>query len=488
MATSTTPETDGAVAKPSAQAAALQTDWDLARDLMGGTRAMRVAGEKYLPRFPMEEETDWRKRRDSAVLFPAFRRTVLALAAKPFSKTPTLSEGAHADVVDWMADCDLQGRNLGAFGVEGMRHALAFGLGGILVDFPRSPAPATPAADGTPPPQVITQQQEREAGMRPYFVLVHAHQLLGWRCERTGGQWQLAMLRFVERVEEEDGAYGTRDVEQVRVIFPTRWEIWRKNNKGEWVMHDAGINTLGKVPFAPFYGERMGYMLGRSPLAELAHMNVAHWQSWSDQQNILHVARVPILALIGADDQTKIVVGTKSAVKLPMGADLKFVEPPSGKAIEAGATDLKDLEDRMRQAGAELLVLAPGKVTASQVLSEDSASTCALQQIAEDFEDTLDLALSFVAAWARHDSAATVTLFKDFGAASLAEASSKLLLDMNMAGKLSDETLFEETQRRGFIAGERSWVDEQGRLSEQGPRLPTDPAAGQDTQPGAGAA
>jgi hypothetical protein len=38
---------------------------------------------------------------------------------------------------------------------------------------------------------------------------------------------------------------------------------------------------------------------GEPPLLDLAYLNVKHWQSQSDQDNILHIARVPILALIG---------------------------------------------------------------------------------------------------------------------------------------------------------------------------------------------
>jgi len=35
-------------------------------------------------------------------------------------------------------------------------------------------------------------------------------------------------------------------------------------------------------------------MQAKPPLLDLAWLNVEHWQSASDQSNILHVARVPI--------------------------------------------------------------------------------------------------------------------------------------------------------------------------------------------------
>ena len=102
----------------------------------------------------------------------------------------------------------------------------------------------------------------------------------------------------------------------------------------------------------------------------------------------------------------------------------------------------------MRQTGAELLVLKPGDVTATQVQSENEANRCALQRIVEDFEDSLDQCLQFMAMWVNEPEGGHVTLFKDFGAANLAEASAELLLKSNQAGKLSDETYFGELKRR----------------------------------------
>jgi hypothetical protein len=50
------------------------------------------------------------------------------------------------------------------------------------------------------------------------------------------------------------------------------------------------------IPFVPLYGTRLAFMMGISPLRDVAYLNVKHWQSQSDQDTILHVARVPILA------------------------------------------------------------------------------------------------------------------------------------------------------------------------------------------------
>lgn len=67
------------------------------------------------------------------------------------------------------------------------------------------------------------------------------------------------------------------------------------------------------------------------------------------------------------------------------------------------------------------------------------------------------------------------SIFKDFGAATLAEASAELLLKANQAGKLSDESLHEELQRRGIVKPDVAWEEEKERIDSQGPAPGTVP-------------
>jgi hypothetical protein len=226
------------------------------------------------------------------------------------------------------------------------------------------------------------------------------------------------------------------------------------------------------VPFSPFYGKRKGYMVGKPPLLELAHLNVKHWQSQSDQDNLLHVARVPILLMTGvdADDKKKfeVVVGASNAVKLPKDCDMKYVEH-TGASIEAGKVSLDDLQEEMRQAGASMLVLQPGEITATQVEHEADPARCALERMVLLFEDTLNLAMEYTAKWVGQPKGGTLKLFKDFGAATLAEASASLLLQSKNVGVISAETYFNELKRRGIVAPDVDWDEEQERVLAEGP-------------------
>lgn len=446
------------VANPSSAVQAMQPDWDLAAALLGGTTAMRDAGVKFLPKWPAEDGESYEARRKTAVLFPAYQRTVQTLTGKPFSKAVTVGDDVPPQIVEWLEDIDMEGRNIDSFGADLLECALGYGLCGILVDYPK--------AEG-----VRTVADERIQGLRPYWVHIKPHQILGWQARRINGAWVILELRLMETVAEQGAEFEEMMVPQVRVLRPGYWATYRKPEKSsEWVLFDEGVNTLDRVPFVPVYGSRTGFMTAKPPLIGMAHMNVEHWQSASDQQTIMHVARVPILAVIGVDDDTwQLTVGAKNAVKVPQGADIKYVEH-SGAAIAAGRESLIDLEERMRQAGAELLVL-DGKLTATQVSTENAVGMCALQRITADLEDALDQALQLTADYAKLPEGGHVQIFNGYATIAPIGTEAAGIIAAVQAGLISKATAINEMKRRGILSAEVEAELEAAAIESEGPRL-----------------
>lgn len=471
------------VATPSKAIEEMRPAWQIVKDLMGGTSAMRGAGSTYLPKWPNEEDDAYQNRIRTATLFPAFSRTVTTLTGKPFSKPVTLKPNVPARIRKWMEDdADLQGRDLTAFASCVMETALGFGLTGILVDFPV-----------VKPGTIRSAAEERAAGVRPYLIHVMPFNILGWRSMQINGVETLTQLRLREYVTVEDGDFGEKEVEQIRVLKRGSFEIWREKEttKGvkEWAdTGEGGPMAINTIPFVPVYGDRTGFMRGRPPMIEMAYLNIKHWQSQSDQDTILHVARVPVLFIGGINDPAfKLTLGGSTAVKLPSGGTMGFVEH-GGAAIDAGRTSLEDLKEEMRQAGAELLVLRPGQVTATEVASDNAVSMCALNRCVTALEDAFDLALSFTAQWVNEAEGGNVMVFNDFGAATLAEASMAVLQGLRSTGDLSRKTLLNETKRRGILSGEVDVDAELEAADADGPPAGTlIDDGGDDTLEGGGA-
>lgn len=251
--------------------------------------------------------------------------------------------------------------------------------------------------------------------------------------------------------------------------------MWQPQDTGtgtdkrvEWMVTQSGVNTLGKIPLVPFYALRTGFMQSRPPLLDLAYMNVEHWQSASDQRSILHTARVPVLAIITDDENFTIKIGGSNALRLPVGSDAKWVET-AGHAIAAGQTDLAALETRMYELGAELIMKSTGKTSATQAQILDGKSESKLGAMAQGLEDCINGALWMWAQWTGESEGGTVEVYQDFGIDEITGTSETLLLQAAAAGKISDETLFAEFQRRGTINPDIKFKDEQARIEAQGP-------------------
>jgi len=450
----------------SAEAQAMRPKWAIVEALMGGTWAMRAAREQYLQRWPQEDQASYDYRLQTSTLFNAFGRTVENMASKPFSE-PLRWSGINPTVEAWFDNLDLCGNNIDVFAHEVFRAGLSYGLTHALIEYPKTTAP-----DGTP--LAPTLADERNMGARPYVVHVKPTAVLGWISDKVAGAEVLTQVRILESVSVPDGEFGTKNIEQVRLLTPGAWQVYRENERKEWALFDEGMTSLGYIPLMTFYTRRTGFMRATPPLGDLADLNVQHWNSSSDQFSVLHVARVPILAITGVDDTTKIVVGAKAALMLPLGATAAYIEH-SGAAIAAGRVSLQDLEEQMRTMGAELLVTKPGDMTATQSSIDTAQAQCQLGQMANALEDTLDGIIDTMSAFVGLADQGNIDVFDDFAAAPITGAAVQpfvaALVTLVTSDLLSRESAYEELQRYGVLNGDKPWEAEAEKISAAAPVL-----------------
>jgi hypothetical protein len=457
---------------PSDEVVAMQADWDLVEDLLGGTSAMRAAGTKHMPKRSLEEPDDYNARLELATLFPAFEETLGVMTGRVFAKTVQLSDKVPAWMRDEVLDdVDFSGRNFHAFLRAEFYGSLSHGLRHVLVDAPE----AGPN---------LTIEQAKAQRIRPYLVPIHPRRVLGWK-HRAGQLVQVRIL-FTERVD--DGPFHSKMIDECHVFEliagrVTR-TIFQKNNDGKAVEVRSNVMDarIKRIPLVTFYTGRTGLMTATPPLRELAHLNVKHWRMQSSNESLIETASVPILAAIGLDDDKQtIVIGTKFAVRLPTGADLKFVEH-TGKAIEAGRNNLDSIKEEMKTAGAKLLTKAQGTKTATQASEEASRENSALGSMVEDTQDSAIDLLDVIAMFRGEASGGDLEIRANLDPDLSPVESMTVLGNMADRGRLSDETLFEEAKRRGLLAEDRTWADELQRIEETQGRL--DPPSPGNLPPG----
>lgn len=368
--------------------------WDINDALMGGTLYMRRLGETYMPRWPNEDKEDYKKRLAVATLLPAYEETIKQDIGRVFAEPIVLSEEMPEQIKELTPNIDLEGNRLDVWAQEFFSIGLQYGLAHALVDFPR-----------VNPDEVKTKADERAAGSRPYVTMLNPRQVIGWKSKVVKGKVVLTDLRIKEVIIVDGDDYGQTKVEQIRHIMPRKVEIYRKSkgDSGEsvWAIFEEWETSRDDIPLVTFYTKRTGFMRGSPPLLNLALLNIKHWQSQSEQDNILHVARVPILSVYGLEEGQELTVGASSAARFEdrQKQGIEYTEH-TGSAIGAGKTSIDDLEQQMRQAGAKLL-RAENTSTKSvdQTNEEKMQENSPLFTMASSLEDALDNILQIMAEW-----------------------------------------------------------------------------------------
>lgn len=453
--------------------AAMAEDWALVDALMGGTKAMRAAGEKYLPKWTLEDPSDYAARLKIATLFPAFEQTVKEMTGRAFADQVQLGDDVPAWIRDdvW-PDVDRQGINGHAWARGWFAGALAKGLNHVLVDAPPAVLP-----DGR---EIRTQADQKAARAQPYLIRIAPERILGWK---VGGDGQLSQVRITWS-RTEPGEFADKTVPQIRVYEIGLIRVFEERESGgkrEWVEVEQIGYDLPIIPLVTCYTRRTGLLQAEPPLRELAHMNTKHWAQQCSTDSLLQTASVPILMTTGLTDSGgKILVGAKNAIDLPIGGDMKFVEH-SGKAIGSGREALKDLESQMKAIGAKLLEPGSGTKTATQASEEASSSNSPLGAMVEDLEDALEQLLYVIGLYRNEPTGGSVEVKADLDPDTAPIESMGVIGKMVATGGLSRATQFAEAQRRGIVSPELEWEDEQTRIETDGPTM------GADTAPTAGA-
>lgn len=442
------------VAKRSAESQAMLDAAARGRALMGGSTAMRAAEQTYLPKFEAESPDNYAARLGLSWLFNGYRKTVRDMKGRVFDTPTELAEGSPETTIEWAKNIDLQGNDLSVFAAKVFEDALAgAGISYIMVDAPTRSGGETRA------------QAQRE-NLRPYLASLRVEDILGWKTAVVDNATTLSMIRIHETVTgPTDDEFEDEQIDQIRVLDRVeggvRTRLYRVGNTRTGAWEPFGDETLVDIPeitVTPFYANRSGFFQGEPMLDDLADVNIAHWQSQSDQRNILHAARVPILFGAGMADNDDIVISSGRAVKATdPQAKLAWVEH-SGEAIGAGRQDLKDLEFQMETHGLQLLVAR--SETATGATLDAKKETSPLAMTADQLKDTLERAMKWATMYGGKETDVGVDVNKDFGVTGMTAQELTALLSAVNTGNMSRRTFLGEMKRRGMVRADLDVEDE----------------------------
>jgi hypothetical protein len=427
----------------------MEPHWELLEALQGGTFAIRKGHRKYLPQEPREQDSSYDVRLQRSVCSPYTIRIERMLAGM-LTRKPVRLDDVTDQIREQLFDVDLQGNDLQSWLFSTSKLCLRYGHVGVLVDAPK-------AGDNG----------------RPYWISYSPKDILGWRHELTDGQQKLTQLRLSEKILVPDGLYGEKQVEQVRVLTPGAFEIFQKDQKGDFRVVDEGTTSLSEIPFSVAYSNRTGVLESFPPLADIAELNLQHYQVQSDLSNQLHISAVPLLALFGFPQSAEeISAGPGEAFALPETARAEFIEP-AGNSYDAQFRRLDQIVEQINELG--LAAVMGAKLSAETAESkriDRSQGDSTMMVVAQQMQDLIDNCLRFHADYLQESQAGSSLVNRDFMGARLEPQEIQALLQLYTAGTVTQETLLLQLEA-GEVLGDDFDVEAELEATQAGGLLET---------------
>jgi hypothetical protein len=390
-----------------AQAESLQ----MMRDLEGGPARVKACGPAYLPQAPGEKPQEYKIRLQRSVFHNYFGRTAKGLVGFIFRKPPELGEDVPKRIVDHWENIDNAGTHGEVFARELEQDAMVAGHNAILVEFP--------ATDG-----MQKHDAELFGEIRPYWVPIKKDNLVSWRIAVEQGQTILTQVVIRECTMVPDGRFGEKEQTRYRELYRNQgvvgWDLWEISKDKKLVHIEGGTYpTQKEIPLSEnVTSGRKSMFESDPPLEDLAHLNLAHYRQWSDQDTSIHKTCVPILAESGVqhdETETTKVVGPSTMFTYSSPDAKAYYVEHSGAALGNVKQSLDDIKTDIASFG--LTMMASQKRVAETEESkkiDKSGTDSQLAVSARGLQDCLERALQFHANYLKEEDGGSVEVSTDY--------------------------------------------------------------------------
>jgi hypothetical protein len=305
-----------------------ENDWRMIRCAYEGERAIKNEGELLLPKMASMDSDQYELFLQNATFFNMVARTVGALAGTLFHRNPVI-DGLKKEQQKNTKTITKRGQTLRSFTQEITREILQMGRVGVLVD----------TTDGG----------------SPYLCMYVTESIVDWESSNIDGREQLTKVILMEMVEKESEGQMARTFEaQFRVLVLEdgvyKQKIY-KNTDGEVaypslegdptetiIPTKSGV-SLKQIPFRIMGPTASAWDVQRSPMLDIAGMNISHYRSYAQLEHGRYYTGFPVYwASKGSADQSS---------EYRLGPDVVWEVPSGEKAglLEFNGQGLKFLEN-----------------------------------------------------------------------------------------------------------------------------------------------
>lgn len=257
--------------------------WVEIRTAIAGARAVRAAAHKFLPPREGMKNDAYERYLSRAVFFNAVARTVQGLMGAVFRRPPEFN--APAAYVD-EHDFTKYHESLSAFSQYTASELLSVGRSGALVDMP-----------------------PRENSGKAFAVSYRPEDIVNWRYREINGRFELEQV-FLREYVEIPGEIGFDVAERYRLLaldgegyyYQQIYTMVKAPNENKTTLvPDSGAIypkrrglKLKFIPFRFFGPEKNVAEIQKSPVEDIHHLNISHYQTYTALEHARYYTASPV--------------------------------------------------------------------------------------------------------------------------------------------------------------------------------------------------
>lgn len=373
-------------------------EWKMIRHACEGERAVKDQFTTYLPMLEGMDGDEYRSYLDRATFYNFTGRTVTALAGTVLRREATV-DGIPDRLADRFTRLTKANQGFEIFSGILVPEVIRMGRYGVLVDLP---------ANTTNDPQ-------------PYLVGYTAENIVDWEEAEIDGRIELVRvtlreIRLVRLADKTNGRVSQRFAPQYRELklIDGRYtqavyassdaneipEISDTYRIGPVVTPLYRGEPLERIPFRIFGPLQSSADIEKTPMQDIARLNMSHYRSYAHLEHGRLFAGFPIYYVEAG------VTGSESDAEFELGASKVWVTPPGAKPglLELNGQGLKFLVDALDQKEQQAAALGGRMMGVRSTASTESDNQLKLaerneQAVLLNITRSLDAGMSFVLRW-----------------------------------------------------------------------------------------
>lgn len=369
--------------------------WQLVKRCVAGAREIRKH-DIYLPQPDPENKSPenqarYKQYKKRAMFLNVTGRTRTGLMGAVFRKTAELTLPAGADYLKENASGD--GTSLEQLSKEAVGECLDTGRGGFLVDFP-----TVEAESGV-------SSMADLATKRALIHLYDAQAIIDWEEQVVDGVKKLVYVNLQECVTEFNPAELSREtLKQNRVLLLVDGRYVQRVYRGgdssftETQPTDKAGQAFSHIPFSFFGAQNNDASVDKSPLEDLADVNVLHYGNSATVEESGFISSQPTLFITTDIDPDSFIRLNPNGMHIGSTRGYNLGKSGTATLVQAKETQLsralmKDKEEQMLMIGARIVQQGGGAETAEAVRIRYSSDNSVLGTIAGNVSEALKRAI-----------------------------------------------------------------------------------------------